>query len=156
MALKIGEASPDFSLKSTDNTELSLSNFSGKNLVILFFPKAFTGVCTAELCGVRDNMSTYNDLNAEVVAVSVDTTDTLDKFKEEQNFNFTLLSDSNKEVATKFGALYDDMEHKMFGLAKRSAFVVDKNGIIRYAEVLENAGELPNFAAINETLSQLN
>jgi peroxiredoxin len=122
----------------------------------LFFPLAFTGVCTTELCSVRDNMAVYGNLNAEVLAISVDSPFTLDRFKQEQNFNFPLLSDFNREVSRSYGALYENFVFGMRGVSKRSAFVVDKEGVVRYAEVLESAGDLPNFAAIQETLSQLN
>ena len=155
MSLKIGDTAPAFTLKSSDKTDVSLSDYAGKNVVVLFFPLAFTGVCTTELCTIRDNKADYDHLNAEVVAISVDSPFTLAKFKEEQGYNFPLLSDWNKGTAQAYGALYDEFVLGMKGVAKRSAFVVDKEGKIRYAEILENAGELPNFAAINETLSEL-
>jgi glutaredoxin-dependent peroxiredoxin len=155
MSLKIGDAAPQFTLKSSDKADVSLSDYSGKNVVILFFPLAFTGVCTTELCSIRDNKSDYENLNAEVLAISVDSLFTLAKFKEIEGYNFPLVSDWNKETAAAYGALYDEFVLGMKGVAKRSAFVVDKDGKIRYAEILENAGELPNFAAINETLQAL-
>ena len=155
MSLQIGDTAPLFTLKSSDKADVSLSDYSGKNVVVLFFPLAFTGVCTTELCSIRDNKSDYENLNAEVLAISVDSLFTLAKFKEIEGYNFPLLSDWNKETAAAYGALYDEFVLGMKGVAKRSAFVVDKDGKIRYAEVLENAGELPNFAAINETLQTL-
>jgi peroxiredoxin len=155
MSLQIGDKAPDFTLKASDKSDVSLSNYAGKNVVVLFFPLAFTGVCTTELCSIRDNKADYEALDAEVLAISVDSLFTLDKFKSEQGYNFPLLSDWNKETAKAYGALYDEFVLGMKGVAKRSAFVVDKDGIIRYAEVLENAGELPNFAAINETLKSI-
>jgi peroxiredoxin len=156
MGLKSGDMAPNFKLSSMDQAEVNLSDYSGRSVVILFFPKAYTSVCTAELCSIRDNKANYDKLGTDVIAISVDPLDVLNKFKEEQGFNFDLLSDSDKQVSASYGALYEDPDHKMHGLAKRSAFIVDKKGIIRYAEVLKNAGELPNFAAINETLAQLN
>jgi peroxiredoxin len=155
MSLQIGDKAPDFTLKASDKSDVSLSNYAGKNVVVLFFPLAFTGVCTTELCSIRDNKADYEALDAEVLAISVDSLFTLDKFKSEQGYNFSLLSDWNKDTAKAYGALYDEFVLGMKGVAKRSAFVVDKDGIIRYAEVLENAGELPNFAAINETLKTI-
>jgi glutaredoxin-dependent peroxiredoxin len=155
MSLKIGDKAPDFTLKATDKSDVSLGQYAGKNVVVLFFPLAFTGVCTTELCSIRDSKADYDSLNAEVIAISVDSLFTLGKFKEIEGYNFPLLSDWNKETAKAYGALYDEFVLGMKGVAKRSAFVVDKNGIIRYAEVLENAGELPNFAAINETLKSI-
>jgi len=156
MAVKVGEKAPEFTLHDTEKKEVSLSDHRGKNVVLLFFPLAFTSVCTDELCHMRDNLSEYEKLDAEVIAVSVDSPFTLEKFKEEQNLNFTLLSDFNKEVSRNYGALYEDFVFGMKGVSKRSAFVIDKEGEVRYAEVLENAGDLPNFEAVKETLSALN
>ncbi len=156
MAVKVGEKAPEFTLHDTEKKEVSLSDHRGKNVVLLFFPLAFTSVCTDELCHMRDNLSEYEKLDAEVIAVSVDSPFTLEKFKEEQNLNFTLLSDFNKEVSRNYGALYEDFVFGMKGVSKRSAFVIDKEGELRYAEVLENAGDLPNFEAVKETLSALN
>jgi len=156
MTLKIGAKAPSFSLRSSDTTKVALDDFEGKNLIILFFPLAFTGVCTKELCTIRDNMTKYEKLNAEIIAISVDSPFTLAKYKEEEKLNFHLLSDFNKQVSRSYGALYEDFVLEMKGVSKRSAFVVDKNSTIRYAEVLENAGELPNFAALEEVLGTLN
>jgi peroxiredoxin len=155
MILKKGDKAPEFTLTSSDKSEISLSSYADKNLILLFFPLAFTSVCTTELCSMRDDIATYNDLNADVMAISVDSPFALAKFKEEQNLNFPLLSDFNKEVSRSYGALYEDFVLGLKGVSKRSAFIIDQNGIIRYAEVLENAGELPNFGAIRETLNNL-
>lgn len=154
--LKSGDKAPAFKLVADDKQEVALNDFQGKNVVLLFFPLAFTSVCTDELCHMRDNLSDYNDLNAEVIAVSVDSPFTLEKFKQEQNLNFPLLSDFNKETSRAYGSLYEDFVMGMKGVSKRSAFVLDKDGVIRYAEVLDNAGDLPNFEAVKETLSNLN
>lgn len=156
MALQIGDSAPEFTLRDTEKKEVSLQDYKGKNLVILFFPLAFTGVCTTELCSLRDNMNIYNGLNASVVAISVDSLFTLDKFKKEQNYNFPLLSDFNKEVSAAYGSLYENFVLDMKGVSKRSAFVVDKEGKIQYAEVLEDAGKVPDFDAIQEVLKALN
>ncbi|MBS1590728.1 MAG: peroxiredoxin [Bacteroidetes bacterium] len=155
MKIKIGDTAPLFTLHDTEKKEISLNNYKGKNVLLLFFPMAFTGVCTKELCGVRDNLFVYNNTNAVVLGISVDSPFTLAKFKEEQNFNFTLLSDFNKEASEAYGTSYEAFIGWMKGVSKRSAFVVDKNGIIQYAEVLENVGELPNFQAIEATLAKL-
>ncbi len=155
MILKKGNKAPEFSLRASDKSLVSLSSYQGKNLVILFFPLAFTGVCTTELCSMRDNMGMYESLNASIIAISVDSPFALAKFKEEQKLNFPLLSDFNKEMSRSYGSLYEDFVLEMKGVSKRSAFIVDKNGVIRYAEVLENASELPNFAELNEALSSL-
>ncbi|MEM6380609.1 MAG: redoxin domain-containing protein [Bacteroidota bacterium] len=156
MSATVGQPAPDFTLKSSEQKDVTLSEFKGKkNVLVLFFPLAFTSVCTEELCSARDNIAVYNSADAEVLAVSVDSFFTLGQFKSANNLNFTLLSDFNKEAATAYGAIYDDF-FGMKGVAKRSAFVVDKEGTVRYAEVLEDAGKQPNFAAIQETLAQLN
>jgi peroxiredoxin len=155
MSLKIGDKAPAFKLVDSDKKEVSLSDFSGKNLIVHFFPAAFTGVCTTQLCTVRDAISLYHNDSCEVVAISVDLPFTLGKFKELQNLNFTLLSDFNKEASRAYGAIYEDWILGLKGVSKRSAFVIDKEGMIQYAEVLENAGELPNFEAINQTLLSL-
>ena len=156
MAIQQGQIAPDFSLFNTEKNKVNLADYKGKNLVILFFPLAFTGVCTTELCSVRDNLNVYTSLNADVVGISVDSLFSLGKFKEEQQYNFPLLSDFNKETSQAYGAFYDEFVLDMKGVARRAAFVVDKDGVVQYAEVLESAGDLPNFDAIKETLSGLN
>ena len=148
MKLSVGDKAPEFTLYDSDKNEVSLSDFRGNHLVILFFPFAFTGLCTKELCGIRDNMNIYSSLNAKVVAISVDSIFTLQRFKEDQGFNFSLLSDFNTEVSRAYGALYESFALGMKGVSKRSAFVVDPNGTITYAEVSDDAGQLPNFVKI--------
>ncbi len=165
MEIVTGSKAPEFSLYNTEKNKVSLSDYKGKNVLLLFFPLAFTGTCTKELCGVRDNISQYNTSNtrlnvavgqAEVLAISVDSLYTLSKYKEEQHLNFQLLSDFNKEVSAAYGSLYEIFGFGMRGVSKRSAFVIDKEGLIRYAEVLENASEIPNFEAIQKALSNYN
>jgi len=156
MELKIGNKAPNFSLKDTSKNDVSLSDHLDDNVVLLFFPLAFTGTCTTELCQIRDERKEYDDLDAKILAVSVDSLFTLAKFKEDQVYNFPLLSDFNKEVSRAYGALYEEFVFGMRGVAKRSAFVIDKKGIIRYAEVLEKASDLPDFTAIKATLASLN
>jgi peroxiredoxin len=155
MSIQIGQLAPNFTLYDTDKKEVSLKDFEGKNLLILFFPQAFTGVCTTELCTIRDNLAVYNNLQSEVIAISVDSVFTLNRFKEDQKLNFSLLSDFNKEVSKSYGAIYDEFVLGMKGVSKRAAFVVDSKGVIQYAEVLESAGDLPDFESIKETLSSL-
>jgi glutaredoxin-dependent peroxiredoxin len=155
MSLQIGDKAPDFKLFSSDKKEVALSDFAGKNVVVLFFPLAFTGVCTAELCSMRDDIATYQSLDAQILAISVDSLFTLEKFKAEQNLNFPMLSDFNKEASIAYSTYYDTFAFGMQGVSKRSAFVVDAEGILRYAEVLESAGDLPNFVAVKEILGQL-
>lgn len=153
--ISVGQAAPDFSLFSSEKTKVGLQDFKGKNVLLLFFPQAFTSVCTAELCSVRDNMQQYANLNVQALGISVDSVFTLAKFKEEQQYNFPLLSDFNKEVSGAYGSLYADWILDMKGVSKRSAFLIDGEGVIRYAEVLDNPGEQPNFQAIQEAISAL-
>lgn len=156
MKIEAGQKAPDFSLYDSEKNKVTLSDYKGKQVLLLFFPQAFTGVCTKELCSIRDNIAQYNSVNAQVFGISVDSVFTLVKFKEEQKLNFPLLSDFNKEVSQAYGALYDTWIFDMKGVSKRSAFVIDEEGIVQYAEVLENAGDLPNFEAIEATLAVTN
>jgi len=155
MKIEVGQRAPDFSLHDTEKKLVSLYEQKGSNVLLLFFPLAFTSTCTKELCSVRDNMAMYNNVTAKVFGISVDSPQTLAKFKEDQRLNFSLLSDFNKEASAVFGCLYDIFSGWMKGVSKRSAFVIDKKGLVQYAEVLENAGALPNFEVINSTLTSL-
>lgn len=156
MPLHPGDKAPDFSLRASDKSQIKLSDYRGQNVILLFFPFAFTSVCTKELCMMRDSLAEYEQLNARILGISVDSPYTLDKWKQEQNFNFPLLSDFNKTVSKKYDALYKEFVFGLKGVSKRAAFVIDGAGTIRYAEVLENAGELPNFDAVKKTLAALN
>ena len=154
MALVPGDQAPDFTLRASDKSQVRLKDYRGKNVVLLFFPLAFTGVCTKELILMRDSLAEYERLDAQILAVSVDSLYALNRWKIELDFNFPLLSDFNKTVSKKYGVLYKTFVFEMKGVSKRSAFVIDGNGVIRYAEVLENAGELPDFKAVRKTLEQ--
>ncbi len=155
MSLEVGQPAPDFTLYNSEKKPITLSELKGQNVLLLFFPLAFTSVCTAELCSVRDNLGWYNNVNARVFGISVDALHTLARFREEQQLNFTLLSDFNKEVSRAYGSIYELFGYNMKGVSKRSAFVIDREGILRYAEVLENAGEIPDFGRIREVLEEL-
>lgn len=156
MAITTGQTAPDFTLYDQDKNKVTLGDLRGKNVVLIFFPLAFTSVCTAELCSIRDNYAMYNSLNAQVLGLSVDSLFTLKKFAEEQNLSFPLLSDFNKEVSAAYDSLYETFGFDMKGVSKRSAFVIDKEGVVQYAEVLEKASEQPDFGKIKETLERLN
>ena len=151
-----GQQAPDFTLYDSDKQKVNLSDFKGRNVLLLFFPQAFTGTCTKELCSTRDNMTIYNEANAQVLGISVDSVFTLARYKEDQHLNFPLLSDFNKGTSAAYGALYDSFVFDMKGVSKRSAFVIDKDSIVRYAEVLEKATDLPDFPAIQKILQNLN
>ena len=157
MSNLLGKPAPSFTLFDTDKNAVALSDLKGKNVVVLFFPLAFTGVCTTELCNIRDNIGIYNATNATVLGVSVDSLFTLGKFKEEQKLNFQLLSDFNKTAAKAYDVLYETFPaFEMQGVAKRAAFVIDKDGVVQYEEVCAPPGDLPNFEAIQQTLNKLN
>ena len=150
MSLQAGQQAPQFKLTSSDLKEVSLADYKGKKVVLHFFPLAFTGVCTTQLCTMRDSFGYYDGLNAQILGVSVDSPFTLAKFKEENAYQFPLLSDFNKETSEAYGALYETFAFGMKGVSKRAAFVIDEEQNIIYAEVLEDAGDLPNFEAIAE------
>ena len=147
---------PGFTLKNTNGEDVSLSEFKGKkNVLLLFFPLAFTSTCTEELCHTRDNLKIYNSLEAEALGISVDSFFTLKEYKQSQNLNFQLLSDFNKNVSSQYGVLYEDF-FGMQGVSKRSAFVINKEGVVVHSEILEDASNLPDFDVIQNILSELN
>jgi len=153
--ISIGSIAPDFTLK-TKNAEglhdISLSAHKGKEkVVLLFFPLAFTSVCTEELCSIRDTLQQYTGLNAKVYSISVDSPFTLEVFGREQNLNFPLLSDFNKEVSSAYGVLFEDLLG-FKGVSKRAAFVVDTDGKVVYAESSDDPKKLPDFGAIQKAL----
>jgi peroxiredoxin len=153
--ISVGQPAPAFTLYDSAKNPVSLHDFAGKKVVLLFFPLAFTSVCTKELCYVRDNMSLFNDIDAQVLGISVDSLHTLAKFREEQGFNFPLLSDFNKEVSRLYNSLYEEFSYNMKGVSKRASFVIDRQGTIQYAQILEKAGDFPDFEAIQLTLSAI-
>lgn len=159
MSVKVGSLAPDFSLKNFNNEDFTLSGFKGKkNVVLLFFPAVGTSVCEKELCSTRDGMKDYENLDAQVIAISVDMPFSQKLWHDKHNFNFPVVSDFNKEVSKAYDAIYENWLPDKFalkGVSKRSAFVIDKNGVVQYAEVLEDAHDEPNYNAIQETLKKL-
>lgn len=156
MPIEVGIAAPGFTLFNTEKQKVSLEDQRGKNVLLLFFPLAFTSTCTAELCSVRDNISVYNNADAVVFGISVDSLYVLAKFKAEQNLNFPLLSDFNKDASRVYEVLYDTFpSFEMQGVSKRAAFVIDREGMIRYAEVCKTPGDLPDFGAVQDVLATL-
>lgn len=158
MAIAIGTQAPEFSLKSKKGdevTDLSLSNNLGKrNTVLLFFPLAFTGVCTTEMCEVSAGLRQYEALDAEVIGISVDSPFAQEAWAKQENIDIPLASDLNKKAAQDYGVLLDDLMG--FGaVSARAAFVIDKSGIVRYAEQTPTPKELPNFEIIRSTLQGL-
>ena len=165
MSIEVGSKAPDFTLKSIngpgDKDDFGLSdvtlsaNAGEKNTVILFFPLAFTGVCTTEMCDITTGLRAYNDLNADVIAISVDSPFAQGQWAEKENIGITIASDLNKQTAKDYGVLLDDLIG-VGSVSARAAFVVDKEGTVQYAEQTETPLELPNFDAIKETLGKLN
>lgn len=156
MTISIGQKAPSFTLFDSDKKSINSDSFAGQPVLILFFPLAFSSVCTAELCGIRDNLQVYNNANVTVVGISVDSLFTLNQFKKDQQINFTLLSDFNKTVSRDFGVLYDVFPaFEMQGVSKRAAFIIDKNGLIQYAAVCATPGDMPDFAAIQSKMASL-
>lgn len=155
MKIEIGQQAPDFLMYNTEKEAVRLSEQQGKNIVLLFFPFAFTSTCTAELCATRDDIHFYQNVNADVYGISVDAPYSLKVFKAEQQLNFDLLSDFNKIVSETYGCIYDRWGMELKGVSKRSAFVIDTKGIIQYIEILDNAGEVPDFDAIKKVLETL-
>ena len=155
MSIQIGSIAPDFTLFNSEKQEVTLSQYLGKSVVLLFYPQAFTGVCTTELCDIRDHLNVYSTLNAEILAISVDSVFTLEKWKQQQGCNFQMLSDFNKTVSTAYETMYETFAFGMKGVSKRSAFVVDSKGVLQYVEILDNAGEIPNLDKIKEVLATL-
>jgi peroxiredoxin len=155
MPITIGQKAPNFNLPDQDKNMVSLEGLKGKNVVLLFFPAAFTGVCTKEMCQMRDELASFNNLNAAVYGISVDMSFSLAKFKEVNGINFSLLSDFNKEVITAYDVRNESFAAGFKGVAKRASFVIDKDGIVRYSEVLPAPGDFPNFDGIKKALEAL-
>lgn len=163
MALQVGDKAPDFTLvtKGADGPELvKLSDYQGKsNVVLLFFPMAFTGVCTTEFCDLSSGLGEYSDLGATVLGISGDNPFAQAAWAEKENISVTLLSDYEHEAAKAYGVAYEQFLPAknliMGGVAKRSAFVIDQEGVVRYAEVKESPGDLPDFAAVKAALGSL-
>ncbi len=158
MALKVGTKAPDFTLKSKQASglvDVKLgNNFGKKNTLLLFFPAAFTSVCTQELCDITSGLNAYSGLNADVIGISVDTPFAQEAWAKQENIKLTLVSDLNKEVTKKFDVLFP-MLVGIGDTAARAAFVIDKNGVIQYSEQTPTPKDLPNFEKIKATLANL-
>lgn len=155
MKLTTGDKAPNFKLNNTEGEQISLEDLvkNGGDTLLLFFPLAFSSVCTDEVCTLRDNMKLYDSLDTAVAGISVDSFFTLKEFKKANNLNFPLLSDFNKEVSEKYGVLYEDF-FGMKGVSKRSAFIINSEGVITYAEVLDDSSKQPDFKGIQKALMQ--
>ena len=156
MAIAAGKKAPDFKLFNSERKEVSLSDFHGNhNVIIHFFPQAFTGVCTEQLCNMRDNLNFYTSLGCVVLGISVDSIFTLAEFKEKQHYNFDLLSDFNKETSAIYDVLMENFAFGMRGVSKRAAFVINKAGEIVYSEETANPGVQVSFDAIKAAVEKL-
>jgi peroxiredoxin len=158
MPIPVGSKAPDFTLKSKQASglvDVKLSNNLGKkNTVLLFFPAAFTGVCTTELCDVTAGLSAYSSLNADVIAISVDTPFSQEAWAQKEKINLTIASDLNKEVTRKYDVLFP-MLAGVGDTAARAAFVIDKAGVVQYSEQTPTPKDLPNLEKVKETLAKL-
>jgi peroxiredoxin len=157
MAIPVGSKAPDFTLKSKSpvDADVKLSNnFGKKNTVLLFFPLAFTGVCTAELCDVTSGFGTYAGLGADVIAISVDSPFAQQAWAQKEKIGITLASDLNKETIKKYQVVFP-MLAGVGDTAARAAFVIDKNGVVQYSEQTPTPKDLPNFEAVKATLAKL-
>lgn len=156
MGVEVGQRVPDVTLVSAERKAVKLSELLGKPTVLVFFPGAFTSVCTKELCTFRDSMAKFNDLKAQVLAISVDSPFAQKVFADQQKLNFTLLSDFNREAVRKFGIEDPNFVGGLLpGVAKRSVFGVDKAGTVRYKWVSDNAGVEPNYQEVEAAVRKL-
>jgi len=154
MALKVGDKAPSFTLTDADRKSRSLSEFLGKKTVLAFYPGAFTGACTKEMCGLRDSLSKMNELDAQVVGISVDAPFANKAFAQQNGLQFPLLSDHTRTVAKQYAGLYENFGGLTgYTAAKRSIFILDKQGVVRYAWISEEPGVEPNYAEIIKALS---
>src|SRR5574341_211206 len=154
MSVSVGQKAPDFSLPDTEKKMRSLSEFKGKKTVLAFFPGAFTGVCTKEMCVLRDSMSRFNDLQANVLAISVDSPFANKGFAEKNNLQFPVLSDYGRTVSEQYCGVYQDFSGlKGYTAAKRSVFVLDANGIVQYVWISENPGAEPPYEEVTKAVA---
>ena len=154
MSVDVGTQAPDFTLMNDDRQPLTLSQLRGQPVVLAFFPAAFSSVCQKELCTFRDSMGRLNAAHAQVLGISVDTFFALKAFRDQQQLTFPLLSDFNKDVIRRYGVFNEDMIG-LKGIAKRAVFVLDKNGLVLYREVLEDARNEPNYEAVLTSVAAL-
>jgi peroxiredoxin len=154
MPVDVGANAPDFTLTSHERQPVTLSQQRGRPVVLAFFPAAFSSVCEKELCTFRDSMSRLNDAKAQVYGISVDTFFSLKAFHDQQRLTFPLLSDFNKQVIRDYGVFNEDMIG-LKGIAKRAVFVIDKDGVVRYRQVLDDARNEPDYEKVFSAVSML-
>src|SRR6185436_15728233 len=154
MAADLGSKAPDFTLTNQDRQPVTLSEQRGRPVVLAFFPAAFSSVCQKELCTFRDSMARLGEAKAQVFGISVDTFFTLKAFHDQQKFTFPLLSDFNKQAIRDYGVFNEDMIW-LKGIAKRAVFVLDKDGVVRYQEVLDDARNEPDYQKVFDVIASL-
>jgi len=154
MAADVGSKAPDFTLTNQDRQPVTLGEQRGRPVVLAFFPAAFSSVCQKELCTFRDSMGRLGEAKAQVFGISVDTFFTLKAFHDQQKFTFPLLSDFNKQAIRDYGVFNEDMIG-LKGIAKRAVFVLDKDGVVRHREVLEDARNEPDYEKVFASLATL-
>lgn len=156
MAVEVGQKAPEFSLYDHDRKERKLSEFQGKNVVVAFFPGAFTGVCTTEMCALRDRAGEFNTLNAQVLGISVDPPFSQKAWSDQNHLNFPILSDFSRQVVNQYGVAWPNLGGVQgYVAANRAVFVLDRSGVVRYKWVAPNPGTAPNYEEINQALSRL-
>ncbi len=156
MSIEVGKKAPEFKLYDTDKKERSLTEFSGKNVVLAFYPGAFTGVCTKEMCNFRDSLSKFNNVNAQVIGISVDPPFSNKAFADQNKLNFPILSDFNRQVVKAYDAYHDNFAGlNGYTASKRAVFVLDKGGIVKYKWVSETPGVEPNYDEVFKAVESL-
>src|SRR6476620_141528 len=154
MAVALGTKAPDFTLTNQDREPVTLSKLQGRPVVLAFFPAACSSVCTKELCTFKDSIAQLGKANAQVFGISVDTFFTLKAFQDQQKLTFPLLSDFNKQVIRDYGVFNEDMIG-LKGIAKRAVFVIDKDGVVRHREVLDDARNEPDYQKVLAAVATL-
>jgi len=154
MALKKGDKAPEFTLYDTERKERSLSEFLGKKTVLAFYPGAFTGACTNEMCSFRDAMGAFETMNAQVVGISVDSPFANGGFRNVNKLNFPLLSDFDRKVSTQYTGLYDNFGHvNGYTASRRTVILLDEKGVVTYVWSTDNPGQEPDYAEIRSALA---
>ena len=152
----LNETAPDFNLKNTEKNDIALSSYKGKTVVLAFYPGAFTGVCDTEMCSLRDSINSFNDLNATVLGISVDSPWANAEFAKKNEINFNLLSDYNRDVSKAYDMIFNGLGGlEVYECSNRGIVIIDRQGLIQYRWVAENPGVEPNYSEIIEKVKSL-
>ena len=156
MAAEVGQAAPDFTLYDADRKQRKLSEFKGKNVVLAFFPGAFTGVCTKEMCTLRDSLAQFNSMNSQVIGISVDPFGSLKAFSDQNKLGFPLLTDFDRQAVKQYDVAFPNLGGvEGYVASKRAIFVLDKGGVIRYKWVGPTPGVEPNYEEVSQAVARL-